>query len=225
MRVAVAQHAKDLRPVPPGCEPSRVRGTAGHGPLGAALRKARKRAGLSLRDAAGGTGISYSTLSRVENGLVPMPSLEAAAAVARNVGLDEGEALRLAGRLAPPRCSPPPARCTLQTTTDIAWLHRPGSATRQQETPDQIGGVLPRACAAGAGAPPSADSAGARAAAAPLGAEDALRAALEPVPQTSGVFPTAASSWPRPAPHSRRNRAAAQIIHATYTQSTPVPQL
>ncbi|MET8631665.1 XRE family transcriptional regulator [Streptomyces sp. NPDC004680] len=102
MRVAVAQHAKGLRPGSLGCEPSRVRGTAGHGPLGAALRKARKRAGLSLREAADGTGISYSTLSRVENGLVPMPSLEAAAAVARNVGLDEREALRLGGRLVPP---------------------------------------------------------------------------------------------------------------------------
>lgn len=48
-----------------------------------------------------GTGISYSTLSRIENGLLLMPSLDAALAVARNVGLDEREALRLAGRLAP----------------------------------------------------------------------------------------------------------------------------
>ncbi|MET7899076.1 XRE family transcriptional regulator [Streptomyces mirabilis] len=79
-----------------------MRGTASHRPLGAALRKARMRVGLSLRDAADGTGISYSTLSRVENGLLPMPSLEAAVAVARNVGLDEREALRLAGPLAPP---------------------------------------------------------------------------------------------------------------------------
>ncbi|MFD8421067.1 helix-turn-helix domain-containing protein [Streptomyces sp. NPDC059466] len=73
-----------------------------HGPLGAALRNARRRTGLSLRNAADGTGISYSTLSRVENGLLPMPSLEAVLAVARNVGLDEQEALRLAERLAPP---------------------------------------------------------------------------------------------------------------------------
>ncbi|MCW2899042.1 MAG: family transcriptional regulator [Streptosporangiaceae bacterium] len=79
-----------------------MRGTASHGPLGAALRKARNRAGLSLRVAAAGTGISYSTLSRIENGLLPMPTLDAAVAVARNVGFDEREALRLAGRLAPP---------------------------------------------------------------------------------------------------------------------------
>ncbi|WP_405587888.1 helix-turn-helix domain-containing protein [Streptomyces sp. NBC_01190] len=81
---------------------SGVRGRASHGPLGASLRKARERAGLSLRAAAAGTGISYSTLSRIENGLLAMPSFDTAVAVARNVGLDEREALRLAGWLAPP---------------------------------------------------------------------------------------------------------------------------
>ncbi len=71
-------------------------------PLGAALRVARKQAGLSLRAAAEGSGISYSTLSRIENGH-PVSSLEAAIAVARNVGLDEREVQRLAsGGLALP---------------------------------------------------------------------------------------------------------------------------
>ncbi|MFJ6939651.1 helix-turn-helix domain-containing protein [Streptomyces sp. NPDC101132] len=71
------------------------------GPLGAALRAARKQAGVSLRAAAEGSGISYSTLSRIENGH-PVSSLDAAIAVARNIGLDEREVLRLAGELAPP---------------------------------------------------------------------------------------------------------------------------
>ncbi|MFG2668927.1 helix-turn-helix domain-containing protein [Streptomyces sp. NPDC048387] len=71
-------------------------------PLGKALRVARKQAGLSLRTAAEGSGISYSTLSRIENGH-PVSSLEAAIAIARKVGLDEREVLRLAsGELAPP---------------------------------------------------------------------------------------------------------------------------
>ncbi|WP_405140680.1 helix-turn-helix transcriptional regulator [Sphaerisporangium sp. NBC_01403] len=71
-----------------------------HGPLGAALRQARRRAGLTLRAAAHGTGISYSTLSRIENGRGTAPSLDVAMAVARKVGLGEREVLRLAGPLA-----------------------------------------------------------------------------------------------------------------------------
>ncbi|MET8386492.1 XRE family transcriptional regulator [Streptosporangium canum] len=73
---------------------------ADHGPLGAALRRARRRAGLTLRAAADGTGISYSTLSRIENGRGIAPSLDVAMAVARKVGLEEREVLRLAGPLA-----------------------------------------------------------------------------------------------------------------------------
>ncbi|MFI7114795.1 helix-turn-helix domain-containing protein [Nonomuraea sp. NPDC050227] len=73
---------------------------ADHGPLGAALRQARRQAGLTLRAAAEGTGISYSTLSRIENGHGIAPSLDVAMAVARKVGLEEGEVLRLADPLA-----------------------------------------------------------------------------------------------------------------------------
>ncbi|WP_406269024.1 helix-turn-helix domain-containing protein [Actinacidiphila glaucinigra] len=69
--------------------------------LGAALREARERGRITQRDAVKGCGISYSTLSRIENGLVTVPSLEVAMAVARNVGLGEGDVLRLAGTLAP----------------------------------------------------------------------------------------------------------------------------
>ncbi|MFF3356775.1 XRE family transcriptional regulator [Streptomyces sp. NPDC002917] len=100
--VSVAQHATGLDVGSARWKPSGVTGTASYGPLGAALRKARNDAGLSLRAAAVGAGLSYSTLSRIENGLLPMPSLDAAVAVARNVGFDEREVLRLAGPLAPP---------------------------------------------------------------------------------------------------------------------------
>lgn len=68
--------------------------------LGAALREARKRGRITQRDAVKGCGISYSTLSRIENGVLPVPSLQVALAVARNVGLGEGDVLRLAGPLA-----------------------------------------------------------------------------------------------------------------------------
>jgi transcriptional regulator with XRE-family HTH domain len=52
---------------------SGVRGTVppGRSELGNALRSKRREKGLSLRDLAAETGVSFNTLSRVERGFVP----------------------------------------------------------------------------------------------------------------------------------------------------------
>ena len=76
-------------------------GAAEFSKLGAALRRARERAGRTLRETADGAGISYSTLSRIERGLGAPPSVEVIQTLARRVGLGDQQVQKLAGSLVP----------------------------------------------------------------------------------------------------------------------------
>lgn len=60
----------------------KTRGTKSHRPTAIALNKARRAAGMSLRDVAAKTGLSFSRLSDIERGKV-RPGAYAAAAIAR----------------------------------------------------------------------------------------------------------------------------------------------
>ena len=68
--------------------------------LGATLRSARISRGLSLRAAASGTGMSYSTLNRLENGERDSAPFDALLALSDKLDIPRATTARLAGSLA-----------------------------------------------------------------------------------------------------------------------------
>ncbi|WP_168435224.1 helix-turn-helix domain-containing protein [Nocardia cerradoensis] len=69
------------------------------GSLGAALRDARVRKGLSLRAAAAGTGLSYTTLYRIESGERDTAPVDALLGVGDRLGIPRATIAALAGGL------------------------------------------------------------------------------------------------------------------------------
>lgn len=69
--------------------------------LGAVLREARLRKKISLRDAAEGTGLSYSSLARIETGQRVPATLEPLLAVGSRVGVPAATLAELAGGIDP----------------------------------------------------------------------------------------------------------------------------
>jgi transcriptional regulator with XRE-family HTH domain len=65
--------------------------------LASAIREARERAGLSLRQLAPLIGLDYSVLSRIEAGKVARPSPEILQNLAEVLGLDASELLAFVG--------------------------------------------------------------------------------------------------------------------------------
>lgn len=70
---------------------------ASSGSLGAILRDARRQSGLSLRDAADGTGISYSSLHRIETGERPGAPLDALLRLATKLEIPHSVITRVTG--------------------------------------------------------------------------------------------------------------------------------
>jgi nitrogen PTS system EIIA component len=69
--------------------------------FGATLRLLRIESGLSLRDLAGRLGVSSTYISRVENGIDAIPTLERLEAIARELGIPKTVLLDLAHRVSP----------------------------------------------------------------------------------------------------------------------------
>jgi transcriptional regulator with XRE-family HTH domain len=69
--------------------------------LGATLRAARRRAGLSLRDVERRTGIRNAHLSQIETDTIAKPEMALLWELATALDLDFGRLLRLAGHTGP----------------------------------------------------------------------------------------------------------------------------
>jgi HTH-type transcriptional regulator, competence development regulator len=75
---------------------------SGPSPLGAALREARERHGLSLREVERRTGIRNAHLSQLETGAIARPEMALLWDLAAVYELDFSELLRLAGHTGGP---------------------------------------------------------------------------------------------------------------------------
>jgi len=80
-----------------GCDDGRVPRAAEPGSLGAVLREARERHGLSLRAVERRTGIRNAHLSQLETGGIARPEMALLWDLATLYGLDFSHLLRLAG--------------------------------------------------------------------------------------------------------------------------------
>ena len=88
--------------VQPGCHDGLVPRAAEPGSLGAVLREARQRHGLSLRDVERRTGIRNAHLSQLETGGIARPEMALLWDLAAVYDLDFSMLLRLAGHTGGP---------------------------------------------------------------------------------------------------------------------------
>ena len=69
--------------------------------LGAGLKELQQKDGLSLRQLAASANINYSSLSKIENGVLPLPSVRPIQRLAQTLAVDEDKLLRLGGKYHP----------------------------------------------------------------------------------------------------------------------------
>ena len=67
--------------------------------FGETIKKLRKEKKITLRDLAQQTGLEYTNISRIENGILPPPDDEKICKLARVLGADADKLILIAGRI------------------------------------------------------------------------------------------------------------------------------